>query len=531
MDLQFLRVIILLVVLVINILLLFLVYSANRKNATNFIFAILALVMSVWLVAIFLSGTPSTNLWWSRITIFFATLMSFLFFLLAHTLPSERLLLSKGKLIFFLIATMAVMLVTLSPFAFVTIDYSIIPAKLVTGPGMAPFALVTTFFAVAAFYNLLKKLRHSTGIEKQQFRFVLLGIFLMLGLIIATIMIPVLLGKGDRFISFAPLYASIFLVMTAVAILKYHLFNIKLIATEALVTILMLVLLFEGLLSGSFVTIIFKTSFAIVVGIVGILLLRSVKKEIAQREELTHLAVSLEKANEQLKELDHQKTDFLSIAAHQLRTPLSIINGYVELIKEGAYGKVHKKTKDILDNIDSSNGHLIKLVDEFLDITRIEQGRTKFDIKPRDMVELITNTVKELSVRAEQSGYKLVWKPEEKNFMVPMDDEKVRHVVFNFIDNAIKYGEDKGKITLSATREDAGLAVRVHDQGLGFGAVDEASFFQKFYRGNNVKGINVNGTGLGLYVCRKFIEAHHGRIWAHSAGMGKGSEFGFWIPN
>jgi signal transduction histidine kinase len=162
----------------------------------------------------------------------------------------------------------------------------------------------------------------------------------MLGLIISTIMIPVLVVHNDFFVQFAPLYALIFLGMTAVAVLRYHLFDIKLIVTETLVIILILALLFEGLTEGSLFKIILKISFSILVGFLGLLLIRSVKKEITQREQLGILNTTLEKtnanlktANLQLQQLDQQKTDFLSIASHQMRTPLSIFNGYMEILE------------------------------------------------------------------------------------------------------------------------------------------------------------------------------------------------------
>jgi len=241
------------------------------------------------------------------------------------------------------------------------------------------------------------------------------------------------------------------------------------------------------------------------------------------------LANSLEKANLRLQEIDRQKTDFLSIASHQLRTPLSIAKGYIELIQDGAYGKIPKKVFDILGEMDGSNEHLVKLVDEFLDITRIEQGRTKFSFDNKNVNDLAAGVVKELSKRAKDKGLKIVFKPTINLEKIQIDEEKIRHVVFNFVDNAIKYSE-KGTITVLTEKEEKGITVRVRDNGLGFGPEDKASFYQKFYRGKNVVGTNVTGTGLGLYVCRKFIEAHNGHVWAHSPGLGKGGEFGFWLP-
>jgi signal transduction histidine kinase len=135
----------------------------------------------------------------------------------------------------------------------------------------------------------------------------------------------------------------------------------------------------------------------------------------------------------------------------------------------------------------------------------------------------------ELKDRAEQKGLKIDSTLPKNSPAVMIDEEKIRHVLFNFVDNAIKYST-KGTIMVSVRREDKSLVVEVKDRGFGFDKVDAANFFQKFYRGNNVKGTNVNGTGLGLYVCRKFIEAHQGKIWATSTGLGKGSVFGFSVP-
>lgn len=253
---------------------------------------------------------------------------------------------------------------------------------------------------------------------------------------------------------------------------------------------------------------------------------RDLRAKNIYQANLTH---SIERANLRLQELDRQKTEFLSIASHQLRTPLSIIKGYIELIKDGAYGKTTTKMVKTLDEMDQSNERLVKLVDEFLNISRIEQGRTKFDFKPENLNEIISSVVKELKEKADEKCRQIVWTPPPPDCQANVDEEKIRNVVFNYIDNALKYS-DCGEVKVFLESEDDGWNVRVCDNGLGFGKVDGANFFQKFYRGENVKGANVNGTGLGLYVCRKFIEAHNGKVWAKSGGLGKGSEFGFWIP-
>lgn len=322
----------------------------------------------------------------------------------------------------------------------------------------------------------------------------------------------------------------VFIGFLGYTIVRFRTFNIKVAGSILLISALWLaefalIFLQQNTIS-RFITI-FTLLFTT---IVGIMLVLGVHRDVKRREEVTELAHSLEKANIRLKELDKQKTEFLSIASHQLRTPLSIIKGYIELIEDGAYGKPSKKLGSVLHDMDVSNERLVKLVDEFLDITRIEQGRTRYDFEQVDLNTLTEDVVKELQPRAAEAGLSIIMKASSQIGKVSMDSEKIRNVIFNYTDNAIKYGTAGKEIVVSVEAENGGAVVRVKDQGLGFNQSDEVSFFQKFYRGANVKGTNVNGTGLGIYVCRMFIEAHKGRVWAHSEGLGKGSEFGFWIP-
>ncbi|KKQ40848.1 MAG: Integral membrane sensor signal transduction histidine kinase [Candidatus Magasanikbacteria bacterium GW2011_GWA2_37_8] len=327
-----------------------------------------------------------------------------------------------------------------------------------------------------------------------------------------------------------PIGMVLFIGLLAYLIIEYKIFNIKLFAAQALLVGMVVLVGSQFFFIKTVANQILTAITLVLVTVFGWRLARSVKKEIASKERFERLTVELKTANLQLKEVDQQKTEFLSIASHQLRTPLSILKGYIELIQDGAYGKTTKAMYETLGQMDESNERLIKLVDEFLDITRIEQGRTKFVFASHNLNDLLTSVVKELTDRAGDKSISISLKIlEGKNSELIMDDEKIRHVVFNFIDNAIKYSET-GVIKVAARLDGNGVEVTVKDSGLGFDKEDEANFFQKFYRGKNVKGTNVTGTGLGLYVCRKFIETHGGKVWAHSFGLGKGSEFGFWIP-
>lgn len=332
----------------------------------------------------------------------------------------------------------------------------------------------------------------------------------------------------DTKFPFAYVSGLIFPVMLFYAVSRHHLLGKKAVLTEVMVGLAEFFVVMEIFFSQSLRDVLVRVVFAVILAILGVVLIKSVRTEINRREEVTKMANSLGKANLRLQELDKQKTEFLSIASHQLRTPLSILKGYIELIKDGGYGKITKQTREILNNMDESNEHLIKLVDEFLNISRIEQGRTKFTFASFDISHMIDGVVEELKMKAQDKDINVQWKNSSPINLVG-DEEKIRHVVYNFIDNALKYS-DGGNVKVVVDKEIDGWAIMVNDKGLGFNKTDEVNFFQKFYRGENVKGTNVNGTGLGLYVCRKFIEAHGGKVWAHSPGLGKGGQFGFWLP-
>lgn len=529
------------------------IFMHNRQSATNRIFFIHSCIIALWSVANYFSlvATPNFILFWIRTVIFLAVPHVFLSFIFIENFPSESISIKRRHLFSTLLLMFLMMFLAASPFVFKTTEF--IGGKVVplVGQLMPTFAIILVLITLLTIILIIKKLIQSKNIIRRQWAAIGVGFFLAYVLLISLVFLRVVISKNTFFVPYSPLFVLPIFLGTAYAILRHNLFNIKAVAAEIITGILLLTSLIQVFSASSITNIIISGFVSVLLLIFGVFLIKSIIKEVTQRERLEIITNELQSANTRLKELDQQKTDFLSIAAHQLRTPMSIMNGYIELIKENAYGKVTNETKSILGNMDQSNQHLIKLVDEFLDITRIEQGRAKFDFANHDILPIIDGIVDELSTRAKERGLKISWERPKQPLVANIDEEKIRHVIYNFLDNAIKYSES-GTIVVTAQegmsepstvpsfyssapsaveRSDRpGIIVKVKDHGLGFGKVDEANFFQKFYRGANVKHINVNGSGLGLFVCRKFIENHGGHIWAHSAGLGRGSEFGFWIP-
>ena len=495
----------------------FVVFFNNKKSVTSRAFLFFCLVTMLWgFITFFVSEFQDTNLvlWLSRSVMFMAAWQAYAIFNLFYVFPSE-----------------IISLITLSPLVFsevIKVESGSAPV-LAKGAGMIAFGFLSISLVVIGLYYFTNRISKTIKKKRLPYLLILIGGGLAFFLIILFNFILSAFFNNENFIPFGALFIVPFALLTSYSIIKHNLLNIKVISTE-IFGFFLVALNLSGLIgTKSTSELIIKFTISLVLFIFTVILIRSVRNEVQQKEEVTKLAHNLEKANLRLQELDQQKTEFLSIASHQLRTP--IIRGYIELIGDGAYGKVSKKLKETLKNMDESNDRLMKLVEEFLDVTRIEQGRTKFVFEDKSINDLIASVVKELSMKPEfaEKNLKIVWKPEENITNIYMDEEKIRHVVFNFLDNSIKYS-DKGIIKVSVETEDGGYTVRVKDQGFGFNKEDEVNFFQKFYRGKNVEGTNVNGTGLGIYVCKRFIEKHGGHVWAHSEGLGKGSEFGFWIP-
>ena len=248
-------------------------------------------------------------------------------------------------------------------------------------------------------------------------------------------------------------------------------------------------------------------------------------------ENLQKINKKLQNANVHLRYLDKAKSEFLSIASHQLRTPISSLKGYLSMILDGDFGKTSIKIKRILRELFESSSRLSRTVNIFLDVSRIEYGKFHLDKKPGRIDYLITSVIKELENAAKRKDIKLNYKNScrKKNIFSLIDADKLREVILNLIDNAIKYTE-KGSIIINFSCHKENLKFSVKDTGIGIDKEDLPMLFKKFVRGTGVSSVYTGGSGLGLFIAQKVIEEHDGNIWAESKGKGKGSIFGFSLP-
>ncbi|MDD5342412.1 MAG: ATP-binding protein [Patescibacteria group bacterium] len=247
-------------------------------------------------------------------------------------------------------------------------------------------------------------------------------------------------------------------------------------------------------------------------------------------EELRQANVELGKANEHLKQLDEAKNDFISIASHQLRTPLTGIMGWLSMIVDGDFGKVDEEKLNILKQVLDASRRMVRMVNLFLNITKIEAGKFILDLKPAQLEDLIAAEINEVIKLAEEKKLKVEYrKPAKKLPLITIDADKLKDVVLNLVDNAIKYTE-KGKITVAIEKTDNEVTVSVKDTGRGIPKEEAKRLFTKFVRGEGIAQVQPDGSGLGLYIAKRIVDAHGGQIWVESEGLGKGSTFIFTLP-
>jgi signal transduction histidine kinase len=230
----------------------------------------------------------------------------------------------------------------------------------------------------------------------------------------------------------------------------------------------------------------------------------------------------------QIEVASQHKSEFLANMSHELRTPLNAIIGFSEVLSERMFGELNEKQEEYLKDIYASGTHLLSLINDILDLSKIEAGRMELELSDFDLAAAIENALMLVRERAGRRSITLRTVIDERLGQMRGDERKVRQVVLNLLSNAIKFTPEGGRIEVQATPKDGLVAVSVSDTGVGIAQEDQEAVFEEFRQVGTAEK-KVEGTGLGLTLCRKFVELHGGRIWLKSE-LGAGSTFTFTLP-
>ncbi len=236
----------------------------------------------------------------------------------------------------------------------------------------------------------------------------------------------------------------------------------------------------------------------------------------------------IEEKSRQLEVASQHKSEFLANMSHELRTPLNAIIGFSEVLTERMFGELNEKQAEYLTDIHASGQHLLSLINDILDLSKIEAGRMDLELTDFHLPTALDNALTLVRERATRRGVALHTNVDERLDEVRADERKIRQVVLNLLSNAIKFTPEGGRIEVGAVPRDGFVEVLVSDTGVGIAPEDQEAVFEEFRQVGTVAK-KAEGTGLGLTLCRKFIELHGGRVWVTSQ-VGVGSTFTFTIP-
>jgi signal transduction histidine kinase len=258
--------------------------------------------------------------------------------------------------------------------------------------------------------------------------------------------------------------------------------------------------------------------------------------EVENRDELGALGTNVNRMNDELRhvyteleEASQHKSDFLANMSHELRTPLNAIIGFSQVLRDEMVGPVNEKQAEYLDDIISSGNHLLSLINDVLDLSKVEAGQVELQMHPFSLREALERGVVMVRERATEDGVRVAFAADPEVDVVDGDERRIKQVIFNLLSNAVKFTPAGGEVDVSATRLNGEVRVSVADTGPGIAPEDQERIFEEFQQSETGVGLR-EGTGLGLALSKRFVELHGGRIWLESE-LGQGSTFTFALPS
>lgn len=516
----------------LTIILGLIVLSHSPKNKLNIVFSILSFCFSLWMfcnILIDISIHDHDLIFWGKLSIIGPIIMQplFIYFFSNFPVRNEKNYKTEKVILFASIITAAIE-ASLSYTAFNIRGVSMVN-------GMAEYQvgnLYIIFFShvlinlIFTIYIILKKIKLLSKEERKLLFFILIGIVISIISGASTALLLIFLNIHGLSV-IGPLVSVSIMLLTAYAIIRDKIFNIRLVATEILILIILSILSLGMLFSrnnAEFI-LIFFIFFLIVV--FGYFLIRTTILEVKRKKQIQELADQLKIANQELTKLHELKDDFFQLAAHEINTPMASILGYLSMILDEKIVTIDEKAENYLKQVYSSSKRLANVVTNFLDIIKIEAGKIKLDLEKIHVCGIIKEVVDEYEEKAKEKNNYLIFDKKcssgNEAIEISVDKNKLKEVFVNIIDNAIKFTRN-GFIKITCQKKENKLFITIEDSGDGICEDDLSHIFDKFYQAQDADGHKNNGTGLGLYIAKSIIEMHDGSITAEST-IGKGTKF------
>lgn len=508
----------------------FLILFSDFKKMVNRIYFAITFFLSVWIVTDFLSykfTNPVYILWAERVSAM-GLVAGALIVLFVYMFPEKKVI--PRKIIVLVLAPLAPFF-ALVPTKFYNEIGPVPVCESMVGPVFYLMVVLLAYYIILGVIFSLQKIKSLDTDQKKQFKLFSAGAILMIFLGIIVDVLPTIFNN-ESIVFFAPYTTIVFAAFGAYAIVRHNVLNVKVMATQLFVFVLFVLIASEFLFISmdNIANVVLISGTVLLSTIVGMMLINSVREEVRRKEELQEMSSKLAQANDKLRTLDNAKSEFISIASHQLRTPLTAIRGFLSLLLEGAYGKLNSKQEDALNKAYTSNDRLINLVEDLLNVSRMESGRMEFKFAPSNLADICKEVTDTFYIKAKERELDLDYKmPEQELPRIMVDGVKIKEVISNLVDNALKY-TPKGGVKVRVSQNGEKLRVTVSDTGIGIPATELPYLFAKFSRGKEIGRLNTGGTGLGLYVGKSIVEANGGQIWAESDGENQGSRFIVELP-
>lgn len=490
------------------------VFLRDTKSITNksfFFFSIITIFWGISNYFLYKFTDPTQALLALRFHVFLSIWHAYAFYQLAYVFPYDKKeipAIHRYALLPFAFLTSSILLI---PFAFkqfsnlISPDETISPEK---SQGIILAGVVTISFLLGGIFVLFKRIRATKGDERRQVVLMFTGMTLTAALLLLFSFILPIGFRNFNFVPYGALFIFPVIVFTAYAIYIVQLFHVKNIFAGLFTFFLCTVSLIELVLAETVEQLLLRVIVFLLTIIIGIQLVKN--------------TFEIELANE-------QKSELMSFATHEIRTPITVMRGYATMLLDGDRGPISSQVKDLLQKIMIAGNDVTTLLSEYLDKSKIELGQLEYIPTRFDVSVAVNEVLGIFKIHAEQKGITLTHSVStDRKFFIYSDQAKLKEVVINVIDNAIKY-TPHGGIEVSISSEDGYVIIKVSDTGVGIEKDVIPALFKEFSRADLQK-VNILGSGLGLFLAKKFTEAQGGQIWAESEGKDKGAQFYIKMP-